>query len=194
MQRGMRMRMAGRALYGLLVVATFLLLPEARADEPLLALRLTGGESAVYAVSHITRIGFEGEETLVVVTGSGSDSYGTETIQRIEFLWDFSSVADPTEAAGLIDAIHLFQNQPNPFSPETQITFDLPQAGKAELQIFSPDGRLVRKLVAGEHAAGRHTVRWDGMNDAGRKVPGGVYFYSLKAPGIEESRRMILLP
>jgi hypothetical protein len=187
-------RIAGRALCGLLVVATFLLLPEARADEPMLALRLAGGESAIYAVSEITRVGFEGEETLVVVTGSGSDSYAMETVQRIEFLFYFSSVEDPMEAAGLIDALHLFQNQPNPFSPETQIGFELPRAGKVALAIYAPDGRLVRTLVAGEHLAGRHTVRWDGFNDAGRQVSGGVYFYRLQAPGIEESRRMILLP
>ncbi|MBU1700998.1 MAG: hypothetical protein KJ831_12710, partial [Candidatus Eisenbacteria bacterium] len=37
-------------------------------------------------------------------------------------------------------------------------------------------------------------VDWNGLNDAGRKVPGGVYFYNLTAPGIKESRRMILLP
>lgn len=192
MQRGMRI--AGRALCGLLAVATFLLFPEARADDPMLTLRLAGGESAIYAVSEIERLGFEGEETLVVVTEGGSDSYETETIQRIEFLFDISSVEDPTEATGLIEALHLFQNQPNPFSPETQIGFELPRAGKAALSIYAPDGRLVRTLAAGECAAGRHTVCWDGMNAAGRKVSGGVYFYSLRAPGIEESRRMILLP
>ena len=194
MQRGMRMRIVGRALCGLLMVATFLPLPEARADEPMLALRLAGGESAIYAVSEIERLGFEGEETLVVVTGCGSDSYGTETVQRIDFLFDFSSVEDPTEAAALIDALHLFQNRPNPFSPETHIHFELPRAGKVELSIYSPDGRLVRALVTGERAVGRHSIVWDGLNDAGRKVSGGAYFYRLHAPGIEESRRMILLP
>ena len=94
----------------------------------------------------------------------------------------------------LIDAIHLLQNQPNPFSPETRIRFELPQGGEVELGIYSPDGRLVRTLVTGQRAAGRHTVRWDGLDDAQRKVSGGVYFYNLAAPGIEESRRMILLP
>ena len=101
---------------------------------------------------------------------------------------------DPEKAAALLKTVHLFQNQPNPFSPETRIAFELPQAGKVELGIYSPDGRLVRTLVTGEHAAGRHSIRWDGLNDAGRKVSGGVYFYSLHAPGVEQSRRMILLP
>lgn len=88
----------------------------------------------------------------------------------------------------------LQKNQPNPFSPETRIVFELPQAGKVELGIYSPDGRLVRALVTGERQAGVQEVRWDGQDDAGRKLPGGVYFYGLRAPGVTESRRMILLP
>ncbi len=145
-------------------------------------------------MGEIEQVGFEGDETLVVVTGSGSDNYATESISRVEVLWDFSGVQDPKDAATLIKAIHLFQNQPNTFSPQTQIRFELPQAGEVELGIYSPDGRLVRTLVSGKHAAGSQVVRWDGLNYSGRKAPGGVYFYRLRAPGIEESRRMILLP
>ena len=67
-------------------------------------------------------------------------------------------------------------------------------AGKAKLEIFSPGGRLVRTLVSGERPAGRQEVLWDGLNGAGRKVSSGVYFYNLSLPGVDESRRMILLP
>lgn len=164
------------------------------ADDPMLAIRLTDGESAVYSVSEISWIGFEDEATLVVVSASASNNYAADEIVRIEFLWDFSGVQDPKDEAALIHAIHLFQNQPNPFSPETQIRFELPQAGQAELTIYAPDGRWVRTLAAGKCAAGPHTIRWDGLDDAGRRAPGGVYFYSLIAPGIKESRQMILLP
>jgi hypothetical protein len=177
-----------------LLLAVCCLIPPAAAEGPMLALRLTGGESAVYALSEISRIGFEGEETLVVVTGSGSDEYATEAIERIEFLFEFSGVEDPREAAGMVAAIHLFQNRPNPVSSGTRIGFELPRAGKVELAVYSADGRLVRMLVAEERAAGRHTIGWDGLNEAGRKVASGAYFYRLRAPGIEESRRMILLP
>jgi hypothetical protein len=194
MQPTIHPQVLGRVLAGLLLLLTILLPPGARADEPRLAVRLIGGESAIYALGEIERIGFEGQETLVVVTGSGSQHYATEMIARIEFLWDFSSVEDPEEAAALIKGIHLFQNQPNPFSPQTQIAFELPHDGQVELSIYAPDGRLVRSLASGQREAGRHTVSWDGRDDAGRRASGGVYFYSLRAPGIEESRRMILLP
>ena len=63
-----------------------------------------------------------------------------------------------------------------------------------ELSVYSPDGRLVRTLLAEQREAGRHAITWDGADEAGRRVPGGAYFYRLRAPGIEESRRMILLP
>jgi hypothetical protein len=168
--------------------------PAARADDPMLAIRLADGESAVYALAEVELFSFASDTALVVVAGSGSQVYATETIVRIEFLWDLSSVADPEEAAKLIKALHLFQNQPNPFSPETRIGFELPQAGQVELKIYAPDGRLVRALVTGERSAGRQEVSWDGRDDAGRRAAGGVYFYSLRAPGVEEGRRMIMLP
>jgi hypothetical protein len=188
-----RNRVAVGKLCGLLPLLA-LLLSAARADEPSLVLHLTSEESAVYAVGGITRIGFDGDETLLVVTDGGVDGYATGTIRRIEFLWDVSGAGDPGDAAGMIDALHLFQSQPNPFSSETRIGFQLPKAGEVELAVYGPDGRLVRTLVDGERPAGRQAVPWDGLDDAGRSVSGGVYFYTLRAPGLEESRRMILLP
>ena len=164
-----------------------------RADEPMLAIRFVEDESAIYMVSEVQRIGFE-SDTLVVVTAGGSDHYAADSITRIEFLWGLAGMDDPRDAVSILKAVRLFQNQPNPFSPQTAIEFELPQAGHAELGIYGVDGRLIRVLVNDTRVAGRHSVTWDGRNDAGQKVRGGIYFYQLIAPGVEESRRMILLP
>jgi hypothetical protein len=125
--------------------------PPARADIPWLSVRLVGGETASYPVNDLNRINFEGD-TLVVVHagGTGTDRYGAATVARIEFLWSpaDSGVVDPRDAAALVKAVHLFQNQPNPFSPavspwgETSIAFDLPKAGPVELVIYGVNGRL----------------------------------------------------
>jgi len=177
------------------LVAMLLLLGSgpARADEPMLAIRHTGGDSSIYPVSEIMRVSFEGDNLLVVQAG-GADTHPMDEIARIEFLWDFSAVDDPREVATMLNVMHLFQNQPNPFSPETRIDFDLPQNGSVELGIYSVNGRLIRTLIRDERTAGSHSVKWDGRDDQGERVAGGVYFYSLVAPGIEESRQMILLP
>ncbi|MFC1573295.1 FlgD immunoglobulin-like domain containing protein [Candidatus Eisenbacteria bacterium] len=179
---------------GPLLLALMLFLPKARADEPVLAILLTGWDCEIYNLPEVERITLDGGDRLVVVTGDGSDSYATESIMKIWFFPDHHSVEDSEETAALTTAIHLFQNRPNPFSPETQISFDLPQEGAMELRIYNPAGRLVRTLVSGERPAGRHSFNWDGLDDAERGAASGVYFYSLRAPGIGESRRMILLP
>ncbi len=183
----------GPAWSTLVLLACLGAAPAARADGPMLVLRLVGEESVAYPVSEVQRIGFTGD-TLVVVMAGGSESYAAATITKIEFLMEASGIDDPRDAAALLKAAHLFQNQPNPFSPETQIAFDLPQAGPVELVICSVDGRLIRRLVKDTREAGRYTASWNGRDDEGEKVGGGIYFYRIIAPGVEESRRMILLP
>jgi hypothetical protein len=180
---------------GLVLLTSLTMAPSARADEPSVSIRLTDGQQTIYAISALERLGFEGD-TLVVVHSGGTESFGAATIARIEFLWSpaNSGVNDPRDAAALVKAVHLFQNQPNPFSPETSIAFDLPQAGPVELVIYSVNGRRIRGLVKDTCAAGRHTASWNGRDDAGEKVGSGIYFYQLTAAGAAESRRMILLP
>jgi hypothetical protein len=150
---------------------------------------------ANYPANEVNRIGFE-SDTLVVAHSGGTERYGAATVVRIEFLWSpaNSGVVDPRGAAALVKAVHLFQNQPNPFSPDTRIAFDLPNAGPVELVIYSVNGRLIRRLVKDTRRAGSHTASWDGRDDAGKKVGSGIYFYQLMAPGVAESRRMILSP
>lgn len=165
----------------------------ARADDPMFVVRLAGGWSEFYTISEVDQVRFEGD-TLVVVKAGGSDKYGVQDITKIDFRIDPAGLKDPKDAAALLKTVHLFQNQPNPFSPETRIAFDLPKAGPVELGIYGVNGRLIRTLVKETREAGRHTAGWDGRDDVGEKVGSGIYFYQLIAPGVEESRRMILLP
>jgi PKD repeat protein len=71
----------------------------------------------------------------------------------------------------------LGQNNPNPFNPQTTISFDLPEQGAVILRVFDVSGRMVRVLVGGEmHDQGRHDVVWNGRDDTGRRVASGTYF------------------
>jgi hypothetical protein len=57
----------------------------------------------------------------------------------------------------------------------------------------SREKRLVRTLVNGVPAAGRKTVAWDGLNDAGITAATGIYLYRLTGPGFVQTRKMMLL-
>ena len=84
-------------------------------------------------------------------------------------------------------------NYPNPFNPETQISYTLSNSEHVTLQIFNMQGQLIRTLVNGMQSAGSHSVKWDGTNEAGEKVVSGVYVYKLQAGNDSVSRRMMLM-
>jgi len=87
----------------------------------------------------------------------------------------------------------LAQNHPNPFNPQTTISFSLPQNGRAELAVYNVRGELVKTLVSGPMTAGENVVTWNGTDSAGKPVGTGVYFYRLRAAGRTEVRKMLLL-
>lgn len=82
---------------------------------------------------------------------------------------------------------------PNPFNPETTIRFTLDRRGQASLLIYDVSGRLVRRLVDDELAAGPHEVLWDGRDQSGRSVTPGVYFSCLESAGQSAMRKVVLM-
>jgi subtilisin family serine protease len=99
------------------------------------------------------------------------------------------------DVAGTILATRteLAQNQPNPFNPKTTIRFTLSNPAQTRIEIYDAAGRMIRTLINESRNAGVHQVTWDGMDDAGKLVGSGVYFYRLKAGAFEQSRRMTIL-
>jgi hypothetical protein len=90
-------------------------------------------------------------------------------------------------------AYTLHQNVPNPFNPTTTIRFTMEAEAHVQLGVYDVSGRLVRTLVDGIKTVGDHVVEWNGMDNSGRAVHSGVYFYQIKALGISEVRKMTLL-
>jgi hypothetical protein len=65
--------------------------------------------------------------------------------------------------------------------------------GDTEVAIFDTSGRLVRTLVHERFPAGYHTATWDGRNDAGAPVSGGVYFLRARAEGRSLALKLMVL-
>jgi hypothetical protein len=86
------------------------------------------------------------------------------------------------------------QNYPNPFRDETKIRYSVPMPGtRVVIRVFDVKGRLVRWLVDRSHDMGTHRIRWDGMDDNGRRVASGIYFCRIKiGDAFTETKKMIL--
>jgi hypothetical protein len=87
----------------------------------------------------------------------------------------------------------LEQNVPNPFNPTTTIAFSVPQSARATLVVYDVRGRRVATLLDGHVPAGARSVTWDGVNDSGRQVSSGVYFYRLATGDKVRVRKMLLI-
>ncbi|MGD8782668.1 MAG: T9SS type A sorting domain-containing protein [Ignavibacteria bacterium] len=84
-------------------------------------------------------------------------------------------------------------NFPNPFNPETNISFSLPVDQEIELSIYNLKGQLVRQLISGQFTSGDHSINWDGADNEGKNVSSGLYLYKLKTGDHEYSKKMLLL-
>ncbi len=71
-------------------------------------------------------------------------------------------------------SLRLLGNHPNPFNPETAISYELPERGEVLLRIYDILGNEVRAIRTGPQVAGRQQVRVDAAG-----LSSGVYYYSL---------------
>lgn len=78
-----------------------------------------------------------------------------------------------------------------------EITFDIPEAtDRVRLEVWDQFGWEVTLLVEEgvTTRAGRHTIRWDGKDSAGRSLGEGIYIYRLTVGEIAESRMVRIRP
>ncbi|MHB2156493.1 FlgD immunoglobulin-like domain containing protein [Calditrichota bacterium GD2] len=87
----------------------------------------------------------------------------------------------------------MFSNYPNPFNPRTIIRFALPEDGHVQLTIYSMSGQKVRILIDGQFSKGYHQIVWDGTNESGQSVSGGLYFYELRTNHKRILKKMLLV-
>ncbi len=84
-------------------------------------------------------------------------------------------------------------NYPNPFNPETTISFSVKETSPVAIEIYNVKGQLVKTLVNEVKASGNHTVVWNGKDNNGRNVTSGVYFYKMNTGKFSSTKKMILM-
>jgi hypothetical protein len=87
----------------------------------------------------------------------------------------------------------LNQNFPNPFNPSTEISFRLSSEEFVALNIYNSRGQLIKTILKNNLQLGDHSATWDGLDDSGKQVASGIYFYELKTDDFQELKKAILL-
>lgn len=80
---------------------------------------------------------------------------------------------------------------PNPARAATTLAFRLAQAGPTRVTLFDAAGRAVARPLDASLPAGAHELVLAAVDDAGRRLPAGVYFVRLESAGRAETRRLV---
>ncbi|MBU1676436.1 hypothetical protein KKA85_11705 [bacterium] len=130
--------------------------------------------------------------SLLILAGSAMAAIGSgDSPLFLLDTYDTTSTPDSHEPPL---ALHPRQVCPNPFNPATTITYDLPHASTVDLTVFDLKGRVVCTLRDGvvEPAGGRKAI-WNGCDDRGQRVSGGVNICRLRTDGFTAFRAMALV-
>jgi hypothetical protein len=115
-----------------------------------------------------------------------SEKEGTPGLRNTPYIPDATHDLTMTEKTP-----EQYQNYPNPFNQGTYLEFKLPKPGKYRISILDVNGRIMRTFEDNDQSFTIHTIYWDGLDNSGKPVSSGVYFYRLEAEGFNEMKRMV---
>lgn len=82
---------------------------------------------------------------------------------------------------------------PNPFNPQTTISYQLADDLNVEIVVYDVLGRQVRRLVDRPQKAGQYDVLWNGKNGQGESVASGIYQVQMRAGDYHQIRQISYL-
>jgi len=120
----------------------------------------------------------------VIIYDLNRNGYGEIVLSGLQGTWIYEKegvgIEEPNSQLSMTNC-QLLQNYPNPFGAGgTIVSFTVTREPcTIFLGVCDLSGRIARNLVEGMTEPGHHTVVWDGRDEYGYEVPGGVYFCRL---------------
>ena len=118
--------------------------------------------------------------------GGSDESWAIENV-RVDVFSAVTGIGD-TPAP---NSLTVLDNAPNPFSASTSFRVWSPRGDDAQVDVFDVTGRRVRSDAVAV-GAGWQELAFTGVNDQGRPLASGVYFYRLRAAGESQTRKVII--
>lgn len=130
----------------------------------------TNGSDIAYSISVTNNY------PIIYVGGSFANDYGiigiTETTSNNEF----------ERGTGLS------KSYPNPFNPETNISFNIAKETNVKITVFDMLGKTVRVLSDSKYGEGAYSVNFNAS-----ELNSGVYFYRIETAYMSETKKLVLI-
>jgi hypothetical protein len=137
-----------------------------------------------------------GETTISVTADDGAADTRNNSLNRLSVTDTFVITVNEVgidDHNTPVDAANMISNYPNPFNPETTISYTLPQDDRVRIDIYNIKGQKVKSLLDEKVAQGRHQVVWNGTGEHGVLSASGIYFCHVQAGDQIVIGKMLLL-
>jgi len=122
-----------------------------------------------------------------VVSYTGAQLVSVQAVDRDSRTLETVITARMTPTAFALHAAY-----PNPFNPNTNLSFSLPEAASYALRIYNVAGQLVRSYE-GMGSQGLNVITWDGKDNSGSEVSSGIYLYRLSSGANSAVAKMVMM-
>ena len=119
--------------------------------------------------------------------------YQQNIFRMITRIYKPDSTTDSREINQIPVLSELEQNYPSPFNPSTNINFTIGSSISTSIKIYNILGKEITTLLEKNLPAGEHSVQWDGNDNEGNILPGGVYFIHMIAGSYQKTIKTVLL-
>ena len=129
-------------------------------------------------------------------SAQGNMMHSPFDIQRGTITSGTPTAVEEIASAALPTSYELKDNYPNPFNPQTNIEFTVPdhvQGVPVKLAVYNLTGQEIAILADGEMEPGFYKATWDGLDAQGQLAASGVYIYNLSVGDFSASKRMTLM-
>jgi hypothetical protein len=136
----------------------------------------------------------EGEHEFTWLYSKDSNTIGGSDCAWIDYIIFPNAPVDASQPVPSLPAVQLLGNYPNPFNPETTISFSASGAHDVSVDIYNVKGRLVRRYeIAKEQLNTMNSIVWNGTDADNNAVASGVYFTRVTSGDVQQSRKMMLI-
>ena len=152
------------------------------------------GDKSISEVVYITPSKYPGSKVYLDVLTNVTRSKEYEPTRIVSYGNNIKDISEEvakkssSKPSELVRSYNLSTNYPNPFNPQTTITYDIPKDDHVKLVVYNVEGKIVATLVNGFKPKGRYLVVFNGES-----LSSGMYFYRMESGKYTSVKRMLLL-
>ena len=116
-----------------------------------------------------------------------------KTFENLLPYMDNQEIISNTVKVGSNPTEFRLDNYPNPFNPNTMISYSIPAKGPVKIVIYNTLGQQVRVLINEEQEAGQYNIEWNSRNDHNQLLSSGIYILRMEVADFAKDKKIVLL-